>query len=55
VKLDDSNFWRHPNQKSVMWRNIQNVYTRADLTEQEVQTLHGMFRLLNESLSENMK
>ena len=45
-RLDKSNFWRHANQKPVMLRNVQNVYTRAELTEQEVRTLYGMFRLI---------
>ena len=39
-------FWRIPHKKPIMWQNIQNIFTRLDLTEQEVRTLWGMIRRL---------
>eukprot|EP01037_Dinobryon_pediforme_P016041 gene16041-16210_t len=27
--------------KPIMWRNLKNIFTRMDLTEQEVRTLNG--------------
>jgi tRNA/rRNA methyltransferase len=40
--LEESYFFRNPDMRPSMMRNIRNVYTRAELTEQEVRTLHGM-------------
>ncbi len=40
--LEDSYFFRNPDMRPAMMRNIRNVYSRAQLTEQEVRTLHGM-------------
>lgn len=46
-KLDDVDFWNVPEKKQKMWMNLQNIFTRANLTEQEVRTLHGVIRDLN--------
>jgi tRNA/rRNA methyltransferase len=47
--LDDIHFWRIDHKKPIMWQNLQNIFTRMDLTEQEVRTLHGMIKLLADS------
>ncbi|MBX9804618.1 MAG: RNA methyltransferase [Alphaproteobacteria bacterium] len=44
--LDAAHFWRIDHKKPIMWRNLQNIFTRMDLTEQEVRTLHGMIQSL---------
>lgn len=44
--LDETNFWRIDHKKPIMWRNLQNIFTRMDLTEQEVRTLHGVVKSL---------
>ncbi|MCX7337910.1 MAG: RNA methyltransferase [Alphaproteobacteria bacterium] len=41
-KLDTARFWRVAHKKPIMWRTIQNIFQRTDLTEQEVRTLHGI-------------
>ena len=45
--LDARRFWRIDHKKPVMWRNLQNIFTRMDLTEQEVRTLRGMVHSLS--------
>lgn len=45
--LDTVHFWRIDHKKPIMWQNLQNIFTRADLTEQEVRTLHGMIKSLS--------
>lgn len=45
-KLDATYFWRIDHKKPIMWQNLQNIFTRMDLTEQEVRTLHGMIKSL---------
>lgn len=44
--LDEAYFWRIDHKKPIMWRNLQNIFTRMDLTEQEVRTLQGMIKSL---------
>lgn len=44
--LDKANFWRMEHKKTIMWRNLQNIFTRMDLTEQEVRTLRGVIKSL---------
>lgn len=46
TNLDDTNYWRQPSKKAHMWRTIQNIFTRIELTAQEVQTLRGMIQRL---------
>ncbi|MBC7950703.1 MAG: RNA methyltransferase [Rhodospirillaceae bacterium] len=41
-ELDECGFLRHPEKRPVMVRNIRNLFQRANLTNQEVQTLHGI-------------
>lgn len=47
--LDATHFWRIDHKKPIMWRNLQNIFTRMDLTEQEVRTLHGMIKSLSKN------
>ncbi len=44
--LDDANFWRVPEKKEVMWRNIRATLVRAGLTEQEIATWRGLVKAL---------
>lgn len=46
TELDAAQFWRIDHKKPIMWQNLQNIFTRMDLTEQEVRTLHGMIKTL---------
>jgi tRNA/rRNA methyltransferase len=41
-ELDACGFLRVPDKRPVMVRNIRNMFQRAGLTGQEIQTLHGM-------------
>lgn len=41
-ELDECGFLRHPEKRPVMVRNIRNLFQRVSLTNQEVQTLHGI-------------
>jgi tRNA/rRNA methyltransferase len=45
-ELDDCGFLRHADKRPVMVRNIRNMFQRADLTEQELRTLHGIIKEL---------
>lgn len=44
--LDAVNFWRVPEKKEIMWRNIRAALTRADMTEQEIATWRGVVKAL---------
>ncbi|MBY0281258.1 MAG: RNA methyltransferase [Alphaproteobacteria bacterium] len=46
-KLDHTYFWRADYKKPIMWRNLKNIFTRMDLTEQEVRTLNGVLDFLS--------
>jgi tRNA/rRNA methyltransferase len=41
-ELDRSGFMRDPDKRPTMVRNLRNIFQRAQLTEQEVRTLHGV-------------
>lgn len=41
-ELDDCGFLRIPDKRPTMIRNIRNMFQRAALTGQEIQTLHGI-------------
>jgi len=45
-ELDDCGFLRHTDKRPSMVRNIRNLFQRADLTEQEIRTLHGIIKEL---------
>jgi tRNA/rRNA methyltransferase len=40
--LVDSGFLRHPDKRPSMTRNLRNLFQRAQCTEQELRTLHGI-------------
>jgi tRNA/rRNA methyltransferase len=44
--LDETNFWRVPVKKPVMWRNLTNFFSRIDLTQQDLKTLYGVIDTL---------
>ena len=46
LALDETGFLRPVEKRPVMVRNIRNLFARAELTEQEVQTLHGIVSAL---------
>lgn len=46
-RLDDTHYWRVPSKKPLMWRNLQNIFTRLHLTQQDIQTLWGMINTLH--------
>jgi len=43
--LDEIHFWRTQEKKPIMWRNIQNMFTRHHYTTQELKTLTGVLVL----------
>lgn len=45
-ELDACDYWRVPTKKPIMWRNLRNIFTRTQLSQQDVQTLWGMIRSL---------
>jgi len=40
--LDEGGFFRSPDMRPVVMRNIRNMYLRTGLTDQDIRTLHGM-------------
>lgn len=44
--LDAHNYWRVLAKKPIMWRNLQNIFTRFQLTEQDLKTLRGMINTI---------
>lgn len=46
--LDSVNFWKEPKKKEKMWQNLRAIFQRALPSNQEVQTLRGMIRVLGE-------
>ncbi len=44
--LEDTGFLRPPERRPAMVRNLRALFTRADLTEQEVRSLHGVVSAL---------
>lgn len=44
--LDLSNYWREPSKKPLMWQNLQNIFTRLELTDQDLRSLRGVFKSL---------
>lgn len=49
--LDETGFLVPVEKRPVMVRNIRNLFTRAELTAQEVQTLHGILSALRRDAS----
>lgn len=44
--LDHTNYWREFHKKPIMWQNLQNIFTRLQLTEQDLRSLRGVFQSL---------
>ncbi len=44
--LEERRFFRSEDLKPTMLRNIRNIFTRADITDQELRTLHGVLSAL---------
>ena len=44
--LEGGYFFRSPDMRQVMTRNIRNIFQRGNLTTQEVRTLHGIVEAL---------
>lgn len=45
-ELEDTRFFRTEELVPIMKRNIRNIFTRADVTDQELRTLHGIISAL---------
>ncbi len=45
-ELDNHKFFREENMRPTMMRNIRNIFTRNQMSEQEVKTLHGIISAL---------
>lgn len=46
TSLEDTNFFRVEEMRPITWRKIQNLYGRAELTEQDIRILHGILSAL---------
>ncbi len=46
TELDSHGFFRNPDQKPSMVRNLRSLLARADMTEQEARTFHGVITAL---------
>lgn len=46
IDLEERNYFRSPDLKDTMRRNIKNIFTRAEITDQELRTLHGVLSAL---------
>lgn len=52
-KLDESGFLRIKEKKETMMTNIRNMFFKANLTEQEVNTLHGIVTSLSDPIQQD--
>lgn len=46
-KLDDSGIFKQPEKREHMSINLRNIFTRTNITEQELNTLYGVINHLN--------
>ncbi len=46
MALEEAGYFRSPDMKPVIVRNLRNMFERAELSEQEVRTFHGVIRTL---------
>ncbi len=44
--LDEADYFRSPDMRPVIVRNLRNMLERAEMSEQEVRTFHGVIRAL---------
>ncbi|PCK00239.1 MAG: rRNA methyltransferase [Zetaproteobacteria bacterium] len=52
-ELDERKFFRAKDLKPTMQINIQNIFTRADISDQELRTLHGILSALRGNKTDN--
>lgn len=45
-ELETRKFFRNPDMRPTLMRNIRNIFTRSELSEQETRTLHGIISAL---------
>lgn len=45
-ELENHHFFRNPDMRPTMMRNIRNIFTRRNMSEQEVRTFHGIISAL---------
>lgn len=45
-ELEAAHFFRNEGSKPIMQRNVRNLFARADITDQELRTWHGMLSAL---------
>jgi tRNA/rRNA methyltransferase len=45
-ELEDHNFFRNPDMRPTLMRNIRNIFTRSKLSEQEARTFQGIISAL---------
>lgn len=53
--LNDGGFFKSPDMKPTVMRNLRNLFQRAELTQQEVRTLHGMTKAIRYAGERNVK
>ncbi len=46
AELEGHHFFRNEDMRPTMTRNIRNIFSRSDMTEQEVRTFHGIISAL---------
>ncbi|PCI51213.1 MAG: rRNA methyltransferase [Alphaproteobacteria bacterium] len=46
TELTEAGYFRHDQRRSIMKRNLRNIFKRADLTHEEVSTLRGVIKAL---------
>jgi len=45
--LDENGFFKSPNMRPTMERNLTNLFTRQTWTNQDIKTLHGVLSSLS--------
>lgn len=53
--LEERRFFRTPHLRTTVEQNVRNIFKRMDLTEQELNTLHGMLSALRGNKTRNKK
>lgn len=53
--LDQTNYWREIHKKPLMWQNLQNIFTRLQLTEQDLRSLRGVLQSIKRNSSTRPK
>ena len=53
--LSDGGFFKSPDMRPTVMRNLRNLFQRAELTQQEVRTLHGVTKAIRFAGERNLK